>query len=138
MGALHAGHESLIARAREECAGVVTSIFVNPLQFGPDDDLAKYPRMLDRDADLLERRGVDVLFAPPDAEMYPDGSQTHVEPGELAHHLEGERRPGHFRGVATIVLKLFNIVTPERAYFGCKDAQQLAIVRGLVRDFNLA
>jgi len=138
MGALHAGHESLVARAREECAAVVASIYVNPLQFGPSDDFARYPRALDDDAALLERHRIDVLFAPSDDEMYPSGSQTHVEPGPLAQHLEGERRPGHFQGVATVVLKLLNLVAPARAYFGQKDAQQLAVVRRLVTDLDLA
>jgi pantoate--beta-alanine ligase len=137
MGALHAGHESLIARARQECASVVASTFVNRLQFGPQDDFEKYPRDFDADVAVLERHRVDAVFAPGDASMYPPGSQTTVDPGPLAGLLEGERRPGHFRGVATIVLKLFNIVAPDNAYFGEKDAQQLAVVRKMVKDFNI-
>src|SRR6202165_1154599 len=121
MGALHAGHESLATGPRDECASVLCSIFVNPLQFGSDDELARYPRTFDDDAALLERHAVDVLFAPDVAQMYPQGSQTFVEPGAVAQHLEGEFRPGHFRGVATIVSKLFNLVAPDRAYFGRKD-----------------
>lgn len=137
MGALHAGHLSLIARARRECASVIASSFVNPLQFGPAEDLSRYPRTPQADADMLEGAGVDALFAPSEREMYPPGSQFVVTPGALAQHLEGERRPGFFRGVATVVLKLFNIVTPDAAYFGQKDAQQLAVVAGMVRDFDL-
>jgi pantoate--beta-alanine ligase len=137
MGALHAGHESLVERARAECASVVASIFVNPLQFGPKEDFADYPRTFDADCALLERHGVDVLFAPADSEMYPQGSQVTVDPGALALHLEGERRPDHFRGVATVVLKLFNIASPDRAYFGRKDAQQLAVVRRMTADLDL-
>ena len=137
MGALHAGHESLIARARLECASVIASTFVNPLQFGPSDDFESYPRDFDADVAVLERHGVDVVFAPDAAAMYPAGSQTIVDPGPLAAALEGERRPGHFRGVATIVLKLFNIVAPHSAYFGEKDAQQLAVVRRMADDFNV-
>jgi pantoate--beta-alanine ligase len=137
MGALHAGHGSLIARARAECASVIASVYVNPLQFGPKEDLASYPRPFGADAAMLERLGVDVLFAPSDEVMYPPGAQTAVDPGPLAAALEGERRPGHFRGVATVVLKLFNLVTPQRAYFGQKDAQQLAIIKQLSADFDL-
>ncbi|HKW45590.1 MAG TPA: pantoate--beta-alanine ligase [Candidatus Eremiobacteraceae bacterium] len=137
MGALHAGHGSLIARARAECASVVASVYVNPLQFGPGEDLALYPRSLDADSAMLERLGTDVLFAPTDDVMYPSGTQTAVDPGPLARILEGERRPGHFRGVATVVLKLLNLVDPQRAYFGQKDAQQLAIVQQMTADFEL-
>jgi len=137
MGALHAGHESLFKKAREGNATVVASIFVNPLQFGSDEDLAQYPLTPDDDMALLERVSCDVLFAPTVDEMYPAGSQTRVQPGEVAAHLEGESRPGHFAGVATVVLKLFSLVTPDRAYFGEKDAQQLAVVRRMVRDFDL-
>ena len=137
MGALHAGHESLVTRAREECASVVASIFVNPLQFGSNDDLARYPHTFDDDAALLERHGVDVLFAPDDVQMYPQGYQTYVDPGPIAQHFEGEFRPGHFRGVTTIVLKLLNVLAPERAYLGRKDAQQLAVVRRMVADLDL-
>lgn len=137
MGALHAGHESLFKLARSESAAVVASIFVNPLQFGSDEDLALYPRTPDDDAALLERMSCDVLFTPSVDEMYPPGSQTRVQPGDVATHLEGESRPGHFSGVATVVLKLFSLVSPDRAYFGEKDAQQLAVVRRMVRDFDL-
>jgi len=138
MGALHSGHESLFERARAECASVVASIYVNPRQFGAGEDFAKYPRSFDDDAAMLERRGVDALFAPGDDEMYPSGSQTSVDPGPIAQHLEGEFRPGHFRGVATIVSKLFNLIAPDRAYFGRKDAQQLAVIRRMVADFDLS
>lgn len=137
MGALHAGHEALVDRAREECDSVVASIFVNPLQFGPAEDFTKYPRPFEEDAAVLERRNVDVLYAPEVAELYPAGFYTSIDPGPIAAHLEGECRPGHFRGVATIVLKLFNITAPDRAYFGQKDAQQLAVVRQMVADFDL-
>ncbi len=137
MGALHAGHISLVERARRECASVIVSVFVNPLQFGPAEDFDRYPRTPQEDAALLERAGTDVLFAPPPDEMYPPGSQFTVVPGPLAVRLEGERRPGFFAGVATVVLKLFNIVTPDVAYFGQKDAQQLAVVSRMVRDLDL-
>jgi len=137
MGALHAGHESLFKKAREENASFIASIFVNPLQFGPSEDLALYPRTLDDDHALLERMSCDLLFEPTVDEMYPAGSQTRVQPGEVAAHLEGASRPGHFAGVATVVLKLFTLVEPDRAYFGEKDAQQLAVVRRMVRDFDL-
>ena len=137
MGALHAGHEALVNRAREECGGVVASVYVNPLQFGPGEDFSKYPRTFEADAAMLERHGVDVLFAPDDAEMYPAGAQTHVNIGTVAQRLEGERRPGHFSGVATVVLKLFNAAAPDRAYFGKKDAQQLAVIARMTRDLDL-
>jgi pantoate--beta-alanine ligase len=137
MGALHAGHESLFEKAREGNATVLASIFVNPLQFGPGEDLAQYPLTPEADIALLERMSCDVLFVPTVDEMYPAGSQTRVQPGEVAAHLEGESRPGHFAGVATVVLKLFSLVAPDRAYFGEKDAQQLAVVRRMVRDFDL-
>ncbi len=137
MGALHAGHESLIAAARRDCDTVVVSVFVNPAQFGEADDLAAYPRDEDRDARFAEAAGADVLFVPAVEEMYPPGFQTWVEVEELSRGLEGEHRPGHFRGVATICLKLFNIVRPRCAYFGQKDAQQLAVLRRLVRDLDL-
>jgi len=137
MGALHAGHASLVARARAECATVVVSVYVNPLQFGPGEDLSRYPRRFDADAAMLERIGTDLLFAPADDVMYPPGAQTTIDPGSLASQLEGERRPGHFRGVATVVLKLFNLVVPQRAYFGQKDAQQLAVVRQMTADVDL-
>jgi pantoate--beta-alanine ligase len=137
MGALHAGHGSLVARARADCASVVASVYVNPLQFGPAEDLRSYPRTFDADAAMLERLGTGIVFAPSDDTMYPPGAQITVDPGPLGERLEGERRPGHFRGVATIVLKLFNLVAPQRAYFGQKDAQQLAVIRRLAADLDL-
>jgi pantoate--beta-alanine ligase len=137
MGALHAGHASLIARARRECPTVVVSIFVNPLQFDQPDDLARYPRTLDADLEMCRSLGVDVVFAPSAREMYPQPVACVVEVGRLADHLCGRHRPGHFRGMATVVLKLLNIARADRAYFGEKDAQQLAIIRRLVRDLNV-
>lgn len=137
MGALHAGHEALVARARAENASVVASIFINPLQFGPGEDLSTYPRTLDDDTAMLERLKCDLLFAPSVDEMYPAGSQTRVQPGQVAMHLEGASRPGHFAGVATVVLKLFSLVAPDRAYFGEKDAQQLAVVKRMATDLDL-
>jgi pantoate--beta-alanine ligase len=137
MGALHAGHEALIAAARVECDTVVVSVFVNPAQFGDPADLAAYPRDEERDIRFAEAAGADVLFAPAVEEVYPPGFQTWVEVEELSHGLEGAHRPGHFRGVATICLKLFNIVRPRYAYFGQKDAQQLAVLRRMVRDLDL-
>lgn len=136
MGYLHAGHVSLIERARRENARVAATIFVNPTQFGPQEDLGRYPRDLERDRLLLEAAGCDLVFAPPVEEIYPPGADTFVVPGRVAAPLEGERRPGHFRGVATVVLKLLNIVRPDRAYFGEKDAQQLAVIRAMVRDLD--
>src|SRR6185312_4466595 len=137
MGALHDGHIRLIDQARRECDAVAVSIFVNPLQFDRNDDLENYPRTLEADRQLCERMGVDVVFAPRAAEMYPSEPICTVDVGRLGDHLCGRSRPGHFRGVATVVLKLLNMVQPHRAYFGEKDAQQLAIVRRLVRDFNV-
>jgi pantoate--beta-alanine ligase len=137
LGALHAGHEALIAAAREECDTVVVSMFVNPAQFDDADDLAAYPRQEGRDLELAAAAGADVVFAPSAAEMYPPGYQTWVDVEELSRGLEGAHRPGHFRGVATVCLKLFNIVRPRFAYFGQKDAQQVAVIRRLVRDLNL-
>lgn len=137
MGYLHAGHISLVQRAREENDHVAVSIFVNPAQFGPQEDLARYPRNLKRDLELLEAEGVDLVFAPEVPEMYPAGFQTYVEVTEVTRPLEGASRPGHFRGVATVVLKLFNIVQPDRAYFGQKDAQQAVVVRRMARDLDL-
>ena len=131
MGAFHAGHLALFAAAREENDVVVASLFVNPAQFGPAEDLDRYPRDEERDAKLAEEAGVDVLFAPTVDEMYPNGYGTWVDVGELGTRLEGEFRPDHFRGVATVCLKLFNIVRPGRAYFGQKDAQQAAVVKQL-------
>jgi len=137
MGALHAGHRALIDAARAECDTVVVSIFVNPAQFDEAADLAAYPRDEERDAAFAADAGVDVLFAPEPDEIYPAGFQTWVDVEELSRGLEGAYRPGHFRGVATVCLKLFNIVQPQFAYFGQKDAQQVAVVRRLVRDLNL-
>ncbi|MBI3932263.1 MAG: pantoate--beta-alanine ligase [Acidobacteria bacterium] len=137
MGYLHAGHVSLVERARRDNGRVVASVFVNPTQFGPLEDLARYPRDLERDQGLLEAAGCDLLFAPPAEEMYPAGFEAVVDVGAVAAPLEGQRRPGHFRGVATVVLKLFGIVQPDRAYFGQKDAQQLAVLRKVVRDLDV-
>ena len=137
MGALHEGHLALVRRARAENATVAASIFVNPTQFGPQEDLATYPRDMERDLALLESEGVDLVYAPTPEEVYPPGFDTWVEPGALADRLEGAVRPGHFRGVATVVTKLFNVIAPDRAYFGQKDGQQLAVIRQLVRDLNL-
>jgi pantoate--beta-alanine ligase len=137
MGALHQGHASLIQHARRDCATVVVSIFVNPLQFDRPADLERYPRSLEDDLDVCRRYGVDFVFAPPVAEMYPRPMEMSVEVGRLADHLCGRYRPGHFKGVATVVLKLLEIAQPDLAYFGEKDAQQLAVVRRLVTDFNV-
>ncbi len=137
MGFLHAGHLALVGAARRECERVAVSIFVNPTQFGPLEDYGRYPRDPERDRLLLERAGIDLVFSPSPEEMYPPGTETVVEVGSVAEPLEGERRPGHFRGVATVVAKLLGIVTPDRVWFGQKDAQQLAVVRRLVADLNL-
>jgi pantoate--beta-alanine ligase len=137
MGAFHDGHLSLFRAARDESAVVVASLFVNPAQFGDPADLNAYPRDERRDARLAEEAGVDVLFAPPVEEMYPRGYATWVDVGGPAEGLEGEHRPGHFRGVATVCLKLFNIVRPSRVYFGQKDAQQVAVIRRMLADLNL-
>lgn len=137
MGALHAGHGRLIELARRESDCVVVSIFVNPIQFNRQDDYERYPRPLAADLEFCEARGVDLVFAPSIQEMYPCPQRTFVEVTGVSERLCGEFRPGHFRGVATVVTKLFNIVRPDRAYFGEKDAQQLAIIRRLVRDLNL-
>ena len=137
MGAFHAGHLALFRAARAENDLVVVSLFVNPSQFGSDEDLATYPRDEERDARLAAEAGVDILFVPTAEELYPEGFQTWVDVEQLGRVLEGEFRPGHFRGVATICLKLFNIVRPDRAYFGQKDAQQLAVVGRMVRDLEL-
>ena len=137
MGALHEGHLALVRRARGENAAVAVSIFVNPTQFGPREDLDTYPRDMERDLALLEAEGVDLVYAPTLEEVYPPGFDTWVEPGALGNMLEGAVRPGHFRGVATVVAKLFGVVRPDRAYFGQKDGQQLAVIRQLVRDLNL-
>jgi pantoate--beta-alanine ligase len=137
MGALHAGHAALFDAARPECDVLVASVFVNPAQFGDAADLAAYPQALDSDAALAEEHGVDLVFAPSAAEMYPSGFATWVVPEGIAEGLEGVHRPGHFRGVATVCLKLFNIVRPHRAWFGRKDAQQIAMLRQMARDLNL-
>jgi pantoate--beta-alanine ligase len=137
MGTLHDGHLALVRAARAECDVVVASVFVNPAQFGAGEDLERYPRDLDRDRTLLEDAGVDYVFAPPGDEMYPPGFQTWVDVEEVSRGLEGDVRPGHFRGVATVCLKLFAIVRPQRAYFGQKDAQQAAVLERLVRDLEL-
>ncbi len=137
MGALHEGHVALLDAARADCDVLVASVFVNPTQFGDDADLAAYPQELDADAAIAEAHGVDVVFAPAAAEMYPPGFATWVVPEGVAEGLEGTHRPGHFRGVATVCLKLFNIVRPQRAWFGRKDAQQVAVLQQLVRDLNL-
>ncbi len=136
MGFLHEGHLSLVRRAREECSTVVVSIFVNPTQFGPSEDLATYPRDLTRDLALLEAAGADLVWTPTVDVMYPPGFQTFVEVEGVSDGLEGERRPGHFRGVATVVAKLFAAVQPQRAYFGQKDAQQAVVIGQMARDLN--
>jgi pantoate--beta-alanine ligase len=136
MGALHAGHLSLVKMARAQSDCVVVSIFVNPLQFGPTEDFGKYPRTFERDCQLLEAEGVDVVFAPSVEAMYPAGAKTTVEVSEISDRLDGRSRPGHFKGVTTVVSKLFNIVQPDFAFFGQKDAAQVAILRRMVRDLN--
>ena len=136
MGYLHEGHLSLIRRAREECDHVVVSIFINPTQFGPQEDLSKYPRDLDRDLSLIEPLGTDLVWMPTAEIMYPKGYQTWVEVETITRPLEGAMRPGHFRGVTTVVTKLFNGVQPHKAYFGQKDAQQAAVIRQMSRDLN--
>jgi len=135
MGYLHDGHLSLIRRAREECDHVIVSIFVNPTQFGANEDLSKYPRDLERDLRLIEPY-TDLVWTPSAEDMYPQGYQTWVEVEALTHPLEGAMRPGHFRGVTTVVAKLFNAVQPHKAYFGQKDAQQAAVIRQMTRDLN--
>lgn len=137
LGALHAGHIRLLQAAREECGVVVASIFLNPLQFGPKEDLERYPKTLPQDLEICRQNHVDFVFAPPVEEMYPSPQLTFVDVQRVSEHLCGAYRPGHFRGVATVVLKLFNIVQPHRAYFGEKDAQQLAVIRTMTRDLNL-
>jgi pantoate--beta-alanine ligase len=136
MGYLHEGHLSLIRRAREECEHVVVSIFVNPTQFGPKEDLSKYPRDLEQDLQLIEPLGTDLVWMPTAEIMYPPGFETWVEVETITRPLEGAMRPGHFRGVTTVVAKLFNGVQPHRAYFGQKDAQQAAVIRQMTRDLN--
>lgn len=139
MGALHEGHLSLVRAAKAHCSAVVVSIFVNPTQFGPNEDFAKYPRTFPADCSLLEQEGVDVLFAPDAAEIYPTGAATIVTVAGISDRLDGQSRPGHFVGVTTVVAKLFNIVQPDHAFFGQKDAAQVAVLRRIVHDlhFNL-
>jgi pantoate--beta-alanine ligase len=137
MGALHEGHLSLIRRAKADCSRVYASIFLNPTQFGPNEDLSKYPRTFERDVEQLNNAGVDVLFAPDAKEIYPAGFRSYVNVEGLSERLEGKSRPGHFRGVATVVLKLFEIVQPQFAYFGRKDAQQVRILQQMAADLNL-
>jgi pantoate--beta-alanine ligase len=137
MGALHAGHRALLRRARSECDVVVMSLFVNPTQFGPGEDLETYPRDEDRDRAIAAEEAVDRIFAPAVEEMYPDGFSTTVSAGDVGSRFEGTHRPGHFDGVATVVLKLLNRLRPDAAYFGQKDAQQLAVIRRMAADLDL-
>lgn len=137
MGALHEGHLSLVRAAKKSCGTVAASIFVNPTQFGPTEDLAKYPRSFERDCELLEKEKVELVFAPTVEEMYPEGAVTWVTVEGLSEKLDGSSRPGHFRGVTTVVAKLFHIVQPDAAFFGQKDAAQVAIIRRMVRDLNV-
>src|SRR5580658_5145401 len=137
MGALHEGHMSLIRKAKSDCDVVVVSVFVNPTQFGPDEDLSSYPRALARDQQLCSNERADALFIPTASELYPAGFQTAVEVSEITTVLEGAHRPGHFKGVATVVLKLLNIVQPDHIYFGQKDYQQVLVVERMAHDLNL-
>jgi pantoate--beta-alanine ligase len=137
MGAIHAGHLSLVDRARADCATIVASIFVNPLQFGPSEDFERYPRAFESDCAQLDARGVGFIYAPAVDVMYPAGFDTHVDVGDVASRYEGALRPGHFRGVATVVLKLFDAIGPDVVYFGQKDAQQCAVVSAMLRDFDM-
>jgi pantoate--beta-alanine ligase len=137
MGALHEGHLALVRAAKAQSDVVAASIFVNPLQFGPSEDLSKYPRTFERDCELLEKEGVELLFAPAVEEMYPERAITYVNVEGLSSKLDGNSRPGHFRGVSTVVSKLFHIVEPDLAFFGQKDAAQVAIIRRMVRDLNI-
>lgn len=136
MGYLHAGHASLIKKAAKENDRVVVSIFVNPIQFGPNEDFEKYPRDMDRDAKICEEEGADLVFAPEPNEMYPSRTLAHVDVEALGDGLCGARRPGHFKGVCTVIAKMFNIITPDRAYFGEKDAQQLIVIKRMTQDLN--
>ena len=137
MGALHEGHISLVARAKKECSPLIASIFVNPKQFGPNEDFAKYPRAFESDSEKLKQAGADALFAPEAADIYPKDFSTYVHLEGLSERLEGKSRPGHFRGVATVVMKLLQIVQPHRAYFGRKDAQQARLITQMARDLSL-
>src|SRR6516164_4070350 len=137
MGALHEGHLSLVRASKAQCQVTAVSIFVNPLQFGPNEDLDKYPRTVERDSKLLQELGIDLLFAPTVSEMYPQGATTYVEVPDLSQRLDGGSRPGHFRGVATVVAKLFEIVRPDCAFFGQKDAAQVAVLRKMARDLDM-
>lgn len=137
MGALHEGHLSLVRASKAECAATAVSIYVNPRQFGPNEDFSKYPRTLEADLELLAGCGADLVFTPQDADVYPPGFASWVEVGAVAEPLEGQFRPGHFRGVATVVLKLFNLVQPDAAYFGRKDYQQAAVIRRMVADLHV-
>src|SRR5580704_13076714 len=136
MGALHEGHLSLVRAAQASCDAVAVTIFVNPTQFGPKEDFASYPRTLEQDCQTLEAAGVELVFAPSSEEMYPEGASTFVEVAGLSERLDGASRPGHFRGVATVVAKLFHIFSPERAFFGQKDAAKVAVLRKMVRDLQ--
>ena len=138
MGALHEGHLSLVRAARAACSSVIATIFVNPMQFGPHEDLSKYPRTFEADCALLEHEGVDLLFAPGVGEMYPEGATTRVMVGPVSERLDGASRPGHFTGVATVVAKLFHLTAPDKAFFGQKDAAQVAVLLQMVRDLNFA
>jgi len=138
MGALHEGHLSLVRAAQTHSNVVAVSIFVNPLQFGPNEDFSQYPRTFDRDREFLEKEGVDLIFAPSAAEMYPNGAVTYVNVEGLSDRLDGKSRPGHFRGVMTVVAKLFHIIAPDVAFFGQKDAAQIAVIRRMVRDLDMA
>ncbi|MGC2250160.1 MAG: pantoate--beta-alanine ligase, partial [Acidobacteriaceae bacterium] len=136
MGALHAGHRSLVQAARQRCDIVVVSIFVNPTQFGPNEDFSRYPRTLEQDCQMIEAESVDVVFTPTAEIMYPSGASTFVEVEGVSDRLDGASRPGHFRGVATVVAKLFHIVQPDFSFFGQKDAAQVAVLRKMVRDLD--
>lgn len=138
MGALHEGHLSLVRRAKKDCEKTVVSIFVNPTQFGPKEDLKKYPRDFNKDKALLQKEKVDILFYPSTVGMYPEGYSAYVDVGKISEILCGKSRPGHFKGVATVVAKLFNIISPDAAYFGQKDAQQLVVIKRMARDLNFS
>jgi len=137
MGFLHDGHLSLVKKSKSECGHTIVSIFVNPTQFGPNEDFNSYPRDTDRDLELLESAGADAVFSPSVDELYPKGADTFVVPGKISERLEGAVRPTHFKGMATVVLKLFNLVQPQKAFFGQKDAQQVAVIKKMVADLNV-